>query len=297
MRRSTFQLPSVVVGWCVALIAHAGESTPVRWTPEAIATDRYESSATFTPDGREMFFMSSDAAFSRYRLLWSSCRDGRWSLPRKPLFAADDSILEADPFVTADGKRLYFISARQGDKEDDFDIWSVDREADGSFVTAKRLPEPVNSPDVELLPRMTTDGRLYFGSDRPGGHGLMDIYVASADAKGAWKVENLGPPVNSAASEYEADISRDRRTLIVVANRDKRSHLYRYTLERGEWIGRGQIPAREEVFQVGPLLSPSADRLLFAQADGQRSGELFLIDLVPEPDRTWPPACASAAGR
>lgn len=291
MLRGILRLRAIAAGWCVATIAHAADPNPVRWTPDAIATAQYESSATFTPDGREMFFMSSDAAFSRYRLLWSSCRDGRWSAPRKPLFAADDAILEADPFVTADGKRLYFISARQGDKEDDFDIWYVDREADGSFVTAKRMPEPVNSLDVELLPRMTADAKLYFGSDRPGGHGLMDIYVASLDAKGAWTVENLGAPVNSKASEYEADIARDGRTLIVVANRDERSHLYRYTLEQGSWIERGRIPARKDVFQVGPLLSPGADRLLFAQADGQRSGELFLIDLAPAPDRSWPPTC------
>jgi hypothetical protein len=45
------------------------------------------------------------------------------------------------------------------------------------------------------------------------------------------------------------------------------------------------------VFQVGPLLSPRGDRLLFAQADGERSGELFLVDLVAEPDRDWPPRC------
>ena len=282
----------MVSTWIATIAAHAGDSQAVRWTPATVATDRYESSATFTPDGREMFFMSSDPAFSRYRLLWSSCSDGQWSAPRKPAFAAHDDVLEGDPFVTADGQRLYFISTRQNDKKDDFDIWYVDREADGSFKTARRLPEPVNSLDVELLPRMTADGHLYFGSDRPGGHGLMDIYVANHDAKGEWQVENVGAPVNTAASEYEADVSQDGQTLIVVANRNQRSHLYRYSLVQSSWKERGQIPAREDVFQVGPLLSPKADRLLFAQADGQRSGELFLIDLVPNPDRNWPPVCS-----
>jgi hypothetical protein len=46
------------------------------------------------------------------------------------------------------------------------------------------------------------------------------------------------------------------------------------------------------VFQVGPLLSPLADRLIFAQAHGTGSGELFVLDLSPNPDVRWPPDCA-----
>jgi hypothetical protein len=53
------------------------------------------------------------------------------------------------------------------------------------------------------------------------------------------------------------------------------------------------VPAREDVFQVGPLLSPDAKRLLFAQADGPASGEFFLVELAPGSDPAWPPACAS----
>ncbi len=55
--------------------------------------------------------------------------------------------------------------------------------------------------------------------------------------------------------------------------------------------------ARSDVFQVGPLLSPGADRLLFAQAHGDRSGELFTFDLKPAGDSpAWPPHCAGVAG-
>lgn len=46
-------------------------------------------------------------------------------------------------------------------------------------------------------------------------------------------------------------------------------------------------------FQVGPLLSPKADRL-FAQLDEQepeRSGEIFLVDLLPNAAEDWPPRC------
>lgn len=266
-------------------------SAPLHWTPSALSTDQYESSPTFSPDGRDVFFFRADRGFDNYRLLHSRCEAGQWSVPREPAFAAAPGIREADPAYSADGQRLYFVSERQ--RGDDLDIWRVERRADGAWGEPQRLPEPVNSPQTELLPRELPDGRLLFGSDRSGGPGGRDIYFAVPQADGGWRVEALPAPVNTAGDEYEAELSRDGRVLVVVANRGERSHLYVH--ERGEegegWRERGRVPAREDVFQVGPLLSPDGKRLLFAQADGERSGEIFQIDLHPGADPAWPPDC------
>lgn len=266
-------------------------NVPRRWTPEAIASPGYESSPTFSPDGREMIFMSADASFTNYRLMSSWCLGGAWSKPAVLPFAARLPVLEGDPFLTPDGKRLYFISTRQDPKHEDFDVWVVERLPGDAWGEPRRLPEPVNSPTSELLPRQDAQGRLYFGSAREGGRGQGDIYVATEQASGKWHVANVGPPVNTAAFEYEAEVSRDGLTLVVVAHRTNRSHLYLYKSHAGRWVEAGEIAARQEEFQVGPLLSPTADRLLFAQREGERSGELFLLDLVVAPDPTWPPRC------
>lgn len=271
----------------------AGPDGAVRWTPAAIATEGYESSPTFTPDGQEMYFVSADRRFRNYRILRSRCLDGDWSAPEPASFAAHPPIIEADPFVTPDGQRLYFISSRQAPDRDDFDIWYVEREPDGTWGSAVRLPEPINSPSSELLPRMTADGTLYFGSDRPGGHGQSDIYAATEDLPGVWTVRNVGPPVSTAANDYEAEVSSDGQTLILVSDRGAKSHLYRFDRRSQGWVETGRGPGRDDVFQVGPLLSPSGDRLVFAQADARWSGELYLIDLHPDPDRAWPP-CSTA---
>jgi len=263
------------------------------WTPAGIATDQYEATPTFTPDGREMYFMLSDPQFERYRLMTSRCVRGAWSKPTPPPFVAP-GVQEGDPGITPDGKRLYFISMRHDPRGEDFDIWSVERTSDGGWRAPRRLPEPVNSRSSELLPRADRDGRLYFGSDRPGGLGRSDIYVATQAGDGKWSVRNVGSPVSTAANEYEADISQDGRTLVAVIDRGDRSHLYRFEQENGRWVERGRIPARANVFQVGPLLSPQADRLLFAQAEGARSGELFVIDLTARSDPGWPP-CSTAS--
>lgn len=289
-RRLRFALCLLVVTAPGFVQAHTDVAT--RWAPQRISSNQYESTPTFTPDGREMFFMSSNPRFERYRILWSRCTRDGWTRPTPPSFAGDPSVLEADPFVTADGKRVYFISSRHKRDQEDLDIWYVDRERDGSWGVAHPLPSPVNSTSAELLPRATADGRVYFGSSRPGGLGQGDIYVA-ARVGNEWRVSNVGPPVNTASFEYEAEISSDERTMIVVADRGDRSHLYRFRKRDGRWIEQGRVPARPDVFQVGPLLSPEADRLLFAQvdADSARSGEMFLIDLSKKPDPRWPPSC------
>lgn len=238
-----------------------------------------------------MYFLGADASFSNYRILVSRCEAGGWTKPEVPSFARPLPVIEADPFVTFDGKRLYYISSRQDPKHEDFDIWFVDRTPGGTWGEPRRLPEPVNSPTSELLPRQDLQGRLYFGSARDGGHGQGDIYMATQKPDGNWQVNNVGPPVNTPAFEYEAEVSRDGSTMIVVADRDERSHLYQYKQRNGRWVEVGQIPALEEQFQVGPLLSFNADRLLFAQRDGERSGEIFLLDLAPNADEVWPPRC------
>lgn len=287
----------LATAFCSACHAASSDSpmaadSPVRWTPSALSTDQYESSPTLSPDGREIFFFRADRQFDNYRLLHSRCERGKWSAPVEPAFAAPPGVLEADPAFSPDGQRLYYVSAR--DRPEDLDIWKVERKPDGQWGEPQRLPEPINTPQTELLPRELGDGRLLFGSNRPGGPGGRDLYVATPQTDGGWKVKPLPAPINTAGDEYEADLSRDGSVMVVVANRGERSHLYLFDRigngYRDGWRERGSVPASDDVFQVGPLLSPDGKRLLFAQADGERSGEIFLAELQPGA-AAWPPAC------
>ncbi|ANF54896.1 hypothetical protein DA69_09145 [Brevundimonas naejangsanensis] len=286
---------TVVPGCAQAPTPRAGAS-PVRWTPAAVSTENYESSPTFTPDGREMYFVAADRNFRNYRILKTTCEDGDWSAPVPAPFGLPLPIIEADPFVTPDGRRLYFISSRHAPAREDFDIWYVERGPEGGWGPAVRLPEPVNSEQAELLPRVTADGTLYFGSDRPGGFGQSDIYVANEDRPGHWTVRNVGPPVSTAANDYEADVTFDGRSMVLVSDRGAKSHLYQFIRRDGGWTEVGRGPGRDDVFQVGPIQSPDGDRLLFAEADSQRSGEVYLFDLRPDTDQSWPP-CTATSGR
>ncbi|WP_457324935.1 TolB family protein [Roseateles sp. P5_E11] len=274
-------------------IAATAASAPSRWTPERVSTDQYESSPSFAPDGRTMIFMRANPQFSAYRLMQSSCGPRGWSEAVPLGIAAPLPASEADPFITADGRQLWFVSNRPfpGKQGDDLDIWVADSDGRGGWGAPRRLPEPINSAQSELLPRRLPDGRLFFGSERPGGLGGNDVYVATPQADGGWRVANLGAPLNTPSNDYEVELSRDGSQAVVVSDREGRSHLYRFARSGDGWRPLGGVPARDDVFQVGPLLSPKADRLLFAQADGKRSGEFFVIDLQAGADPSWPPAC------
>ncbi|MGV3730539.1 MAG: hypothetical protein ACO1NN_07235 [Sphingopyxis sp.] len=287
--RAAILVGAAALSACSAAADTSAKGAATLWTPAAIASDGYESSPTFTLDGRTMIYLAADKDFGSYRLMQSRCTQGAWGPATPPSFAKPLPVVEADAFVTPDGKRLYYISTRHAPETDDFDIWYVERTPDGGWGEPQRTPEPVNSPAAELLPRADAAGRLYFGSSRDGSAGGGDIYVATEVAPGEWTVANVGPPVSTAGHDYEAEISRDGQTIVTVSDRGDRSHLYRYRREGDRWIEVGRIPADPDQFQVGPLLSPKGDRLLFAQRHGARSGEMFLIDLVPNPDPSWPP--------
>lgn len=283
-------LPTLIAALTLGGCAAAAEDT-APWTPAAIASAGYEATPSFSADGREMIYLSAAVGFVRWRLMRSVCTADGWSAPAPPSFAAPAPVIEADPGFTPDGRGLYFISARHDPANEDFDIYHVARDADGGWGVPERLPAPVNSPHAELLPRADAEGRLYFGSARPGGFGQGDIYVATRSAAGEWAVANVGSPVSSAANDYEAEIARDGRTLILVSDRGDRSHLYHFVRAGAGWVEKGRVPARADVFQVGPLLSPRAGKLLFAQADGARSGEIYLTTIGSGGDEDWPPSC------
>lgn len=108
-------------------------------------------------DTGEIYFMRADRDFERYRILASACIESGWQTPTEVPFAAGPGINDADPFLASDGRQFFFISTRHRYAEvgnDDFDIYVMRRNPDGAWGEPERLPEPVNSPGSELLPRI-----------------------------------------------------------------------------------------------------------------------------------------------
>ena len=114
--------------------------------------------------------------------------------------------------LSSDGLELWFSSTRPGGNGLQ-DIWVTTRDSKvGDWGAPVNLGPPINTSSNDLTPWITPDGlELYFSSDRPGGYGVVDIWVASrTTTNDEWgEPVNLGPVVNSTAGDYYPCLSPD----------------------------------------------------------------------------------------
>ena len=92
----------------------------------------------------------------------------------------------------------------------------------GPWSAATNLGATINSAAGEFGPALSPDGNsLYFGSNRAGGSGLADLWVAKrADKNAPWQTPvNLGPTVNSTAMDNVPNFSRDGHWMFFNSNR------------------------------------------------------------------------------
>ncbi|GAA3598433.1 hypothetical protein Q4Q39_19825 [Flavivirga amylovorans] len=112
----------------------------------------------------------------------------------------------AHPALSKDGKTLYFTANIRGGKETTrggSDIFKVDILKDGRYSEPKNLGSKVNSYSREMFPFISSDGILYFASNRPNGFGGFDIYKSIVNDEGVFKkAEKLPKPINSKQDDF-----------------------------------------------------------------------------------------------
>jgi hypothetical protein len=104
-----------------------------------------------------------------------------------------------NPTLTGDQLEIFFTSDRDSGNGD---VWSASRASVGVPFDAPAPVIEVNSSGFETSSAISADGlTLWFGSDRAGGVGLLDVWVSTRPARGAaWST-----PVNVLALNSPAD--------------------------------------------------------------------------------------------
>lgn len=204
--------------------------SPEIFAPGVVSTPgAVELNGVFSPDMTEFFFTRTTvlpgggegtARMHRCRLR----PDGTWTPPEPVQVWPDNATsLAVDMTYSLDGNRLYFLGSHphpRSPEQPGFDIWMSERTGDGGWSLASPLPPPVWTEHAESYPTLTPDGGLLFSSDRPGGMGDADLWLAAPlhDAGFAAPV-NVGPRINSAYRESDSCIAPDGSYLIVTSNR------------------------------------------------------------------------------
>ena len=162
-----------------------------------------EGSITFSSDGTYMIFAKGNNGKSSGRnnvdLYWSRFRRGGWTNPRL-LNVNTSRSWDSTPFLSKDGKTLYFASNRSKGYGGT-DIYKANVNRRGRWINIQNLGPEINTPGNELFPSVTEDGRLYFSSDNHEGFGGLDIFVASRRG-GKITIKNPGKPLNSSGDDF-----------------------------------------------------------------------------------------------
>jgi Tol biopolymer transport system component len=91
----------------------------------------------------------------------------------------------------------------------------------GVWQTPVNLGANVNTANNEWYPVMTADGwTMIFVSDRPGGYGSTDFYRSNRSSSGWSPPVNMGPNVNSAATDSGQFITADGGRMYFASNCD-----------------------------------------------------------------------------
>lgn len=128
----------------------------------------------------------------------------------------NSSCNEGTPFITPDGRFLFFAACNREDGLGSCDIYFSKKEGD-KWTKPKNIGAPVNSKAWESQPSFSSDGRtLYFVSNRGG---KRDIYTSELQNDGSWSNPiKLGPNINTPEEDHFPFIHPDNQTLYFVSN-------------------------------------------------------------------------------
>ncbi len=213
--------------------------------PRPINTSAAENHGTITSDGKTLYFSSDRYGSYGQKDIWMShlLPNGSWS---KPINLGPNINTGADedaPYITPDGKYLYFSSTGHNSMGG-YDIFVSQKDEFGAWGPAKNLGYPINSVYDDIFFFPVDSATAYFASNRPGGLGHTDIYVvkflptkkyqnfAVAVIKGFNKTQNLSVKISNYITGQTIITKPNQIGNFVFLNQP--SHKYKITIQNSQ---------------------------------------------------------------
>lgn len=201
---------------------------------DEVNTEYDEGIPSFSPDGNTMYYTycAQDPEGPRTAEIYISTRSSaKWGKGTRATIVKDSVTALGHPSISPDGKYLYFVSDAVGGFGGK-DIFRA-RVAGNDFGPMENLGEEINTPGDEMFPYVRDSVTLYFASNGHPGMGGLDLFKATQDSTGKWKVENLGAPINSMADDFGITFAGKEERGFFCSNRnDARGYDHIYSFER-----------------------------------------------------------------
>lgn len=161
--------------------------------------------------------------------------NGSWGAPQLVEAVNSNGFSSKQPFVTADGKFLYFASDRPGGSGG-FDIWLATLQEDGSIGTPINAGNVVNTNQDEQAPfYQTSNNTLVFSTNGRTGMGSFDLFSAKGKTNMWSEPVNLGYPVNSSRDDiyfYAPEKTRLLENAIIGSDRGNGCCIQTYRISK-----------------------------------------------------------------
>jgi len=234
-----------------AKVNSQGQLTDVEPFSDVINTKKHESNATFSADGKIMYFNRSgekqvkvgNEKVAMIKIYKAELINGKWDKVTMLPFSSDTYSVE-HPFLTKDGKKLYFASDMPGSLGGSMDIYVVDVNEDGTYSQPRNLGETINTIHREQFPFLTEDGTLYFASDGHQGNGNLDVFMSLKISDTEFdKPLNLGSSINSEMDDFNFILDEKTQKGYFASNRTGDDNLYTFVQEENklQYLVEGEV--------------------------------------------------------
>jgi len=186
--------------------------------------DYHEASAVISSDGNSLFFTKMDPSNRNETKIYASRKFNHTWLSPFPLDnnVNMDGFRSMNPYLTADGKTLYYSTNRPGG-EGGMDIWMTTIGPNGETTEPINLGNQINTFDDEMTPFYHDITKtLYFASGGHIGFGGLDIFFSKWNEETEWfgASSNTGAPINSSRDDSYYIIDNQLRKGYLTSDRE-----------------------------------------------------------------------------
>jgi outer membrane protein OmpA-like peptidoglycan-associated protein len=167
----------------------------------------HDGPASFSNNGTYMAFTrnhyhdKSKDKIVELQIWFSSFTDNKWSQPT-PFSLNNSAYSVGQPFLTSDGKTMYFICNMPGGFGG-ADIYKVKKTDNGEWEKPENLGNKINTEGDEVFPFLSESSEtLYFSSNGHCGLGDLDIFSSKINGSDYGQVNNEGFPLNTQYDDF-----------------------------------------------------------------------------------------------